>query len=157
MKRTSSQGHVGLWPAFSMLNHSCSPNASTLLLGDRLAVTATEDIDAGAEVRWLALAALTCGPALPACALPAFCCGCCGLCAGCRLLRMLQAVRWLALAALVTRGTISCGGTKQHCSARTGVLLPGDDPLAAIQARPINRRQMSLMQLTMACRSDCVK
>jgi hypothetical protein len=30
-------GHVGLWPAFSLINHSCTPSASflTLALGPR--------------------------------------------------------------------------------------------------------------------------
>ncbi len=39
LRGTASCGHVGLWPAAAMLNHSCSPNAVAYAIGDRLVST----------------------------------------------------------------------------------------------------------------------
>jgi hypothetical protein len=42
---------VGVWPAMAMINHACSPNASTLnLAGKVLVVRASKSIDRGEEV-----------------------------------------------------------------------------------------------------------
>jgi SET and MYND domain-containing protein len=40
-------GHVGLWPAFALLNHSCAPNTTHWVLGDLMVVRAVTDIAAG--------------------------------------------------------------------------------------------------------------
>lgn len=54
------QGQLGLWPRFSLINHSCAPNAVHLTLGDRLCVRAALHVPAGAELsinylgRWAA-------------------------------------------------------------------------------------------------------
>jgi hypothetical protein len=45
-----ARGHVGLWPAFAMLNHSCIPNSMNFVLGSSMAVRAVKDIPAGQEV-----------------------------------------------------------------------------------------------------------
>ena len=42
--------HLGLWPLFSMVNHSCAPNASPLVLGNRLVLRACTPIAQGSEV-----------------------------------------------------------------------------------------------------------
>jgi hypothetical protein len=41
----------GLWPEYSMLNHSCEPNTCVSLVGDRLLVRAARHMEAGEEVR----------------------------------------------------------------------------------------------------------
>ncbi len=47
------QGFVGLWGAFSMLNHSCAPNAVHWVLGDSgaMIVRAVRPLAYGDEVR----------------------------------------------------------------------------------------------------------
>lgn len=42
-------GHVGLWPAFALLNHSCAPNTTHWVLGDLMVVRAVTDIAAGEQ------------------------------------------------------------------------------------------------------------
>ncbi|KAG1659574.1 hypothetical protein FOA52_011930 [Chlamydomonas sp. UWO 241] len=44
------RGHVGLWPEFSMLNHSCAPNATNFTVDDRMVVRAALHIPQGSEV-----------------------------------------------------------------------------------------------------------
>jgi hypothetical protein len=39
--------HVGIWPQFSMANHSCLPNTVHYVVGHALVVRAVEDISAG--------------------------------------------------------------------------------------------------------------
>ena len=34
-------GHIGLWLHFSLINHSCLPNAINFVVGDHMVVTAT--------------------------------------------------------------------------------------------------------------------
>ncbi len=41
---------VGLWPAFSLLNHSCAPNASFMVVAGVMAVRAAVDLQKGEEV-----------------------------------------------------------------------------------------------------------
>lgn len=43
--------HVGLWPAFSLFNHSCVPNTAHYVVGRNMVVRATEDVHAG-ERMW---------------------------------------------------------------------------------------------------------
>ncbi|KAG2489187.1 hypothetical protein HYH03_012413 [Edaphochlamys debaryana] len=43
-------GHLGLWPSFSMLNHSCAANAVNFVLGRSMAVFAARSIPQGSEV-----------------------------------------------------------------------------------------------------------
>lgn len=38
------RGHLGLWPSFSMLNHSCLPNAINYVVGDRMLVFAARHV-----------------------------------------------------------------------------------------------------------------
>lgn len=40
-------GFAGLWPEFSLLGHSCAPNTSLLVVGDRLFVHAVNDVPKG--------------------------------------------------------------------------------------------------------------
>ena len=42
--------YVGLWPAFALINHSCAPNASSLVLGGRMVVRAACALQQGEEV-----------------------------------------------------------------------------------------------------------
>ncbi|GLI67755.1 hypothetical protein VaNZ11_012008 [Volvox africanus] len=46
---------AGIWPEVALINHSCAPNAATVLLQDRLVVRATRRIPQGREVllNWL--------------------------------------------------------------------------------------------------------
>lgn len=44
------RGHLGLWPSFSMLNHSCLPNAINYVVGDRMLVFAARHVPKGHEV-----------------------------------------------------------------------------------------------------------
>jgi hypothetical protein len=56
MRGEDSLGHLGLWPEAALTNHSCSPNSTSLTLGNgALMVRATEDIAAGQEItlNWL--------------------------------------------------------------------------------------------------------
>lgn len=50
----TARGHVGLWPAFAMLNHSCIPNAMNYVMGRSMVVRAVKPIPAGSEVSNLA-------------------------------------------------------------------------------------------------------
>ncbi|GLC36351.1 hypothetical protein PLESTB_000770900 [Pleodorina starrii] len=43
-------GHLGLFPSFSMLNHSCLPNAVNFVVGGRMMVVAARSIREGSEV-----------------------------------------------------------------------------------------------------------
>ncbi|PNH04860.1 SET and MYND domain-containing protein 3 [Tetrabaena socialis] len=43
-------GHLGLWPSFSMLNHSDLPNAVNYVVADRMLVLASRSIPRGSEV-----------------------------------------------------------------------------------------------------------
>lgn len=47
---SSERAAVGLWPAFSLLNHSCAPNASFMVVGGVMAVRAAADLQKGEEV-----------------------------------------------------------------------------------------------------------
>jgi hypothetical protein len=38
---------VGVWPAFSLFNHSCDPSAVHYVVGDRMVVRAAHDIQQG--------------------------------------------------------------------------------------------------------------
>lgn len=49
-RQQANRPHVGLWPEFSLLNHSCVPNAIHLVVGNRMVVRAVRDIPAGKEV-----------------------------------------------------------------------------------------------------------
>ncbi|KXZ47298.1 hypothetical protein GPECTOR_36g24 [Gonium pectorale] len=44
------RGHIGLWPEFALLNHSCAPNAVNFVVGDAMVVRACRPIRAGEEV-----------------------------------------------------------------------------------------------------------
>lgn len=50
LRGATSCGHLGVWPAAALINHSCAPNCHAMLLGDRLVVRAAHDIPAAAEV-----------------------------------------------------------------------------------------------------------
>ncbi|KAF8059148.1 hypothetical protein HT031_005320 [Scenedesmus sp. PABB004] len=50
LRGSTSCGHLGVWPAAAMANHSCAPNAHAMLLGDRLVVRAAEALAAGEQV-----------------------------------------------------------------------------------------------------------
>jgi SET and MYND domain-containing protein len=39
--------HVGCWPAFCLLNHSCIPNTVHYVVGQNMVVRATDDVPAG--------------------------------------------------------------------------------------------------------------
>jgi hypothetical protein len=39
LRGTRSCGHVGLWPAVAMINHSCCPSAVAYTIGDRMVST----------------------------------------------------------------------------------------------------------------------
>lgn len=41
---TDAGGHLGLWPAFSLMNHSCVPSAVNYVGGDVMAVHAARHI-----------------------------------------------------------------------------------------------------------------
>lgn len=41
---------LGLWPEFSLINHSCLPNSVNYLMGDRMVVRAVSPVAAGEEV-----------------------------------------------------------------------------------------------------------
>lgn len=43
-------GHVGIFPWFSFLNHSCSPNTSYLVMGDAMVVRAAADTATGEQL-----------------------------------------------------------------------------------------------------------
>ncbi|GLI63619.1 hypothetical protein VaNZ11_006634, partial [Volvox africanus] len=43
-------GHLGIFPSFSMLNHSCLPNAVNFVVGGRMLVVAARSIQKGSEV-----------------------------------------------------------------------------------------------------------
>lgn len=43
-------GFIGVWPEFSLLRHSCSPNSSAVVVDRFMLVHATEDIPDGGEV-----------------------------------------------------------------------------------------------------------
>jgi len=43
-------GHTGLFPCFSLLNHSCCPNAWYMVVGDHMVVRAAAHVAAGEEV-----------------------------------------------------------------------------------------------------------
>jgi len=45
-----ASGHLGLWPEFALLNHSCAPNAANWTVGDRMVVRAAAPIPKGGEV-----------------------------------------------------------------------------------------------------------
>jgi hypothetical protein len=36
LRGSTSCGHLGVWPAAALINHSCAPNSHAMLLGDRL-------------------------------------------------------------------------------------------------------------------------
>ena len=36
LRGSSSCGHVGMWPAVAMINHSCLPDALAYVIGDRM-------------------------------------------------------------------------------------------------------------------------
>eukprot|EP00877_Chromochloris_zofingiensis_P014428 jgi/Chrzof1/9239/Cz03g40310.t1 len=40
-------GHVGVWPQFALLNHSCAPNTINYVLGDKMVVRAVQNIPQG--------------------------------------------------------------------------------------------------------------
>jgi hypothetical protein len=42
---------LGVWPEFSLLNHSCIPNSVNYLMGDRMVVRAVRPVAAGEEVQ----------------------------------------------------------------------------------------------------------
>lgn len=42
---------MGLWPVFSLINHSCAPSGSYGLVGDVMVVRAARDMQAGEQVR----------------------------------------------------------------------------------------------------------
>jgi hypothetical protein len=51
---TEPQSHTGLWPAFAMFNHSCTPNTVHYVVGRTMVVRAVEDVPAGAGGRLVA-------------------------------------------------------------------------------------------------------
>ncbi|GFR47403.1 hypothetical protein Agub_g9120 [Astrephomene gubernaculifera] len=44
------RGHIGLWPEFALLNHSCAPNTVNFVVGGAMVVRAVRNIRAGEEV-----------------------------------------------------------------------------------------------------------
>ncbi len=44
------RGHIGLWPEFSLFNHSCAPNAVNFVVGGAMVVRAVAPIREGQEV-----------------------------------------------------------------------------------------------------------
>jgi hypothetical protein len=43
-KRGQCQGHLGLWAEFALLNHSCTANAVSYTVEDRMVVRASRHI-----------------------------------------------------------------------------------------------------------------
>eukprot|EP00798_Chlamydomonas_sp_ICE-L_P021169 gene21169-28065_t len=55
LRAEEPSGHIGLWPEPALINHSCAPNATHFVIGDRLMVRATEEIPQGggdSELDW---------------------------------------------------------------------------------------------------------
>ena len=50
LRGAEAQSHVGLWPAFSLANHSCAPTTVHYVVGRTMLVRAVEDIAPGSEV-----------------------------------------------------------------------------------------------------------
>lgn len=50
LRRASSCGHLGLWPALSLINHSCCPNSIAWVMDDKIWVRAAGDIGSQEEV-----------------------------------------------------------------------------------------------------------
>ncbi|EFJ50256.1 hypothetical protein VOLCADRAFT_104069 [Volvox carteri f. nagariensis] len=44
------RGHIGLWPEFALLNHSCAPNTTNFVIGGSMVVRACRRIKAGEEL-----------------------------------------------------------------------------------------------------------
>lgn len=55
-------GHIGIWPEFAMLNHSCVPNVSICVIKDRMLMHAADDIPAGTELCTNCLGPLVAAP-----------------------------------------------------------------------------------------------
>lgn len=49
-RQEAVESYVGLWPWFSLLNHSCAPNAVNYLVGSQMYVRCVRHIPAGQEV-----------------------------------------------------------------------------------------------------------
>ncbi|KAG2497109.1 hypothetical protein HYH03_004700 [Edaphochlamys debaryana] len=50
LRAEEPRGHIGLFPEFAMLNHSCAPNTVNYCVGDAMVVRAVAPIKAGQEV-----------------------------------------------------------------------------------------------------------
>lgn len=50
MRHQKPMGFIGVWPEFTMLNHSCAPNVSVTVVGDRMLLHASADVPAGGEL-----------------------------------------------------------------------------------------------------------
>ncbi|KAF5827949.1 hypothetical protein DUNSADRAFT_18461 [Dunaliella salina] len=61
LRKQRSNSYIGVWPEFSLLNHSCIPNTQPLLIGDRLLLRAASNIPEGGELTtsYLGLAVCT--------------------------------------------------------------------------------------------------
>uniref|UniRef100_A0A7R9VHC9 SET domain-containing protein n=1 Tax=Chlamydomonas euryale TaxID=1486919 RepID=A0A7R9VHC9_9CHLO len=49
-RQEDDSAYVGLWPEYALLNHSCAPNTSATLVGDRLVIRASRAIERGSDV-----------------------------------------------------------------------------------------------------------
>jgi len=50
LRKQQSHSYIGVWPEFSLLNHSCIPNTQPVLIGDRLLLRAASNIPEGGEL-----------------------------------------------------------------------------------------------------------
>ncbi|KIZ01465.1 hypothetical protein MNEG_6495 [Monoraphidium neglectum] len=62
LRGSASCGHLGLWPAAALANHSCCPNAVGYAIGDRWVLRAAEPLVQGAEVTVSYLGSLITAP-----------------------------------------------------------------------------------------------
>jgi hypothetical protein len=44
LRGATSCGHLGVWAAAALINHSCAPNCHAMLLGDRLVSRCARDL-----------------------------------------------------------------------------------------------------------------
>jgi len=64
-RRETFAAFLGLWPHFCLINHSCAPNCSPLVLGRTMLVRAARPVPAGAEITISYAGAMAAAPLRP--------------------------------------------------------------------------------------------